>query len=345
MLDHVGKTRVPKEARLIKADIKHFFLSGSPGQLVEDCLTIVPPDQKLVFRRICTWILENQYVQHPVHKNDVLHVIRGSGMGLPCSGDIADAALLVRMDRWIIAAKRAFDVHLFVRYKDDVFVVQSGTHPKRNLFWRTAREKAGYFKIDDLELSYTRMQYLDVFFWKGPRWESSGILDFRPFRKESSRWLPLTEDSWHHPTVHLAWPRAMLETFEKHSSKKGGDSDVKRTFLETLSEHGVAHAGAHAHAGPHACKRTCAHACTSVRVRACARAHTCTPNAPSTSVNEHDHHGVQKPTIWAVFPWNRHTAYSGLSRVFRTFDEILPWNIRVAWSRGFVNLGDKVLSR
>ena len=146
----------------------------------------------------------------------------------------------------------------------------------------------------------------------------------------------------------------MLETFEQHSSQKGGDSDTRRDFLATLSEHGVVHedarACAHVRAQPCVRNRACARACTSVRVRACTRERTHAPNTPVThtpftSVNEHTDHGVQKPTIWVTFPWNRCTANSKLGRVFRTFDEILPWNLRVAWARGFVSLKDKVLSR
>lgn len=51
---------------------------------------------------------------------------------------------------------------------------------------------------------------LDVRFYKGPRFQTTGCLDYSPYIKESARHVPLSGLSCHPPSVHDSWPRAEI---------------------------------------------------------------------------------------------------------------------------------------
>ena len=183
-------------------------------------MNVVRSIQKSTFRTIVTWVLKNQFVLHPLNTRDVLKVVLGARMWLPCAGDIADAALLAKLDLWVInpQVRRQFSLHWYSTFKDDLIFVIGGTMATRNTFFSRVRELGGYFRFDPLELSTTEMVYLDLRISFGPRWHSSGLMDYAPYRKPSSKWLPLTPDSFHHPSVHRSWPDALVRSLRSHCS-------------------------------------------------------------------------------------------------------------------------------
>ena len=144
-------------------------------------MNVVPSPQKSTFRTIVTWVLKNHFVLHPLNTRDVLKVVLGAGMGLPCAGDIADAALLAKLDLWVITPqmRRQFSLHWYCRFKDDLIFVIGGTMATRNHFFCKVRDLGGYFKFDPLELSTTEMVYLDLRIFFGPRWGLE-LQDFGP---------------------------------------------------------------------------------------------------------------------------------------------------------------------
>ena len=43
-------------------------------------------------------------------------------------------------------------------------------------------------------------------------------LSYRPYRKPTSLWIPLSHTSLHSPAIHLAWPSSMVRRLSQHCS-------------------------------------------------------------------------------------------------------------------------------
>ena len=66
------------------------------------------------------------------------------------------------------------------------------------------------------------------------------MMDYAPYRKPSSKWLPLTPDSFHHPSVHRSWPSALIRTFREHiSGRKNKKCEALDLLVSELKTHRI----------------------------------------------------------------------------------------------------------
>ena len=94
-VDRVKNMVIAPNTVLYRADLKHFFRSGSPVDLTKACDVLPDGPRKLLLQRVVLWLLSHQYVTSPHHPGRLWEVVVGSGMGLKHSSAVADAALLI----------------------------------------------------------------------------------------------------------------------------------------------------------------------------------------------------------------------------------------------------------
>ena len=82
-------------------------------------------------------------------------------------------------------------------------------------FLRQLRDKSGPFVLKLDAVSRDKVQMLDVDLFKGSRFSSRGVLDYRLFVKASSIWKPLSIESQHALSVHATWPLSEIGRINK----------------------------------------------------------------------------------------------------------------------------------
>ena len=75
-------------------DLKDFFMTGSAELFTHHSSPLVPLRFRKVFRSVLMLLLNNNLVTSHVFQHEFWKVVVGSGMGVRCSSELADAAFL-----------------------------------------------------------------------------------------------------------------------------------------------------------------------------------------------------------------------------------------------------------
>lgn len=192
---------VPTEARMYRADVKEFFMSGSAAQLskvIEGVLADVP--QSRLCRAVLDYLLAEQFVVIDDKDTRVWRVTKGSGLGLKHSNYIADIAFAVLGDEW--ACRKTvvanFGIHYYKRFRDDLLIISS--RPERMyLFFRWLRSRVGkIFRLELTEVSRARVTMLAVDITVIGR-------EFVYTPRDRVKHVPLSINRAHPPSVHAGW--------------------------------------------------------------------------------------------------------------------------------------------
>ena len=113
----------------------------------------------------------------------VWRVIKGSGVGCRPRREISEEEFILTKDN--------IDIHrikLHCRYKDNIFLVLNCF--SGNLYWlrqgwhNHRQSMKSDSAVEKWEISNKNMSYLDLTFYKGPRWEPTGVVDVSPCIKQ-----------------------------------------------------------------------------------------------------------------------------------------------------------------
>lgn len=224
LLRQLERLRLPASCKFLTADIKEFFMSGQHRELIDFSAAVIEQEaEQIMYRKLATFIVENQVVTLRNQEDIAYKVKRGSGMGVACSGEISDLCFhgLCEKDFATVPEEQSrAGVLFYARFKDDILMIVDGDFSRWSEFWRTLKRKARFFEVEVTKISKDSVVFLDVELWKGPRFHHTGYLDHRPYSKETSIWTPLSTNSCHPPAVHDAWPKAMERRFELLSSSR-----------------------------------------------------------------------------------------------------------------------------
>ena len=200
----LSKVQCKPHYKFCKLDVKHFYMSGTSVELAD--LAASAFEETNLYRLVkesILFLLEHQEVVDK-SSNTRVKVCRGSGMGLPHSGAIAELALLQGGE--IPALKHMHDLHIvfYARFKDDILIVFSD-YARLNTFINHLR-RGHPFKIQCDLIDSHSVHFLEVCVEKYVR-------AFRtfPICKPSSLQVPwLSKFSAHVKSVLNSWPRARL---------------------------------------------------------------------------------------------------------------------------------------
>jgi hypothetical protein len=218
---HVTKrlrgTPVPPGSKLAKVDLSDFYLSGTADELVVDVMRLFPSRHFLnpLRHNILTLLLYFQFVKGRAAPG-IFRVAKGSGMGLIHSGDVADAAYWIRVERWIRSPRHPFyhHVHAYGRFKDDsIFVFDDFTA------FRTVvdemRSRGSYFTIKVEQVSKHTMLYLQVQVSL-----ANNMIRCQYGHKQAAIPQPLSALSGQSAATHRSWPTTMIRTIAKISESE-----------------------------------------------------------------------------------------------------------------------------
>ena len=211
---------VSESAKLVRFDIRDYFMSGSHAQIADLAARCFPQHLQTCARALIFFILSEQVVV--IHGCDQAWKVRkGAGMGLLCAGEISDAALYFLAEEHFamdpeICAK--YNIVFYSRFKDDGLYIVDSPRELHLQFVEQFKAKAGVYGIDFESISYETADMLDVTVFKGKKWRLTGRLDHSLYVKPSSQWRPLLCSSYHAPAVHLAWPVGMVKRFSRRFS-------------------------------------------------------------------------------------------------------------------------------
>ena len=138
----------------------------------------------------------------------------------------------------VAEVQRRHGVLLYLRFMDDGFIVHQGE--LQTLLDFTARMKvlSKFFKLE-FEVHRQETSFLDLWIWKGPRYERDGKLDFHVFRKPSAIGAPLSSSSAHHPSVHSAWPVSMVMRTKLLCDTKKHRAEQTQKLMSFWQGHGI----------------------------------------------------------------------------------------------------------
>jgi len=195
---------------MLKVDAKDFFLSGTDTQLCDTILEAFPVThrKRTAIRDITLFLLRHQFVvpraPELAPQGGAWRVLRGSGMGLLHSGFLADLAFAIQAEQWITPTiARRWGIALYLRFKDDIFVILNERYEVP--FLSQFRVRAKYFKLELEEKSHDSVNFLNLTVYR-----TGNHLETKWYRKPTSLSLPLEVVSNQPLAVHRTWPRAMV---------------------------------------------------------------------------------------------------------------------------------------
>ena len=302
-------------------------MSGTHRHLLRRVSRCAPSGAQQSFDDLVWCILHNQFVRVPGVR-ECFRVARGSGMGLMCSGEISDWTFFADAEENFVldeGVRTRFGIVLYLRFKDDIFVVLEAEDDVVTTFLEEFQALAGDFVLKLDADSTSSVEMLDLTISKGARWSRSGVLDTAVYIKPTANGIPLSSESFHAPSVH-SWPLERIKHFFRISSAIGAAKATSRSFLAKLLKHDPLH--------PVAIRAESA-------IRGSSRA--CCDFVKRT-----------RPSSWLPLAYSPVWARAGLTHTLNSLHEQLPASLKgdtiqfpsigIAWSLGGKHLYRRVQS-
>ena len=154
--------------RMIKMDIKEFYMSGNPCFLSHACSELfcneIVDFQQLVAKAV-DWLCRKQYVQSEFLPDLTYRVTRGSGMGLLHSGEVSDAGFWIAAERWLLttSVRQWCSITYGRRFRDDIFAITSNFPRFKHVFrWLRSRAALEGYKLLTEDVSQNKITFLAV---------------------------------------------------------------------------------------------------------------------------------------------------------------------------------------
>ena len=215
--DRLRSVRLNDKHWLVKIDVKDFFYSGSTQQLTEDVLKIWETSNITPARRAALEaLLNHQMVRGRRWPEEGAYLLtKGTGMGLPHSGEVADAAYWQKCEKWFTKPEVAkkLGIALYMRFKDDSLLLVEKQQLQKLL--THVRLHAGYFILEVESVHQYKARFLELDLERtGDRIKIA--YGFKP----SAVPQPLSLLSGHAKNVHSSWPRMMVRSIQRVSANK-----------------------------------------------------------------------------------------------------------------------------
>ena len=200
---------------------KDFFLEGTHGDILDACSSCVRrelnlghtfcsmPDEAVFdvehFTTCLGFLLHHQYVDCTGEGLGVYQVVQGSGMGAKHSPAVSSLNFYWWVEKPLfedrVSNNIAQGIDIWGRYHDDILCVTKNVQVFPGIRDCICSLASKCYKVSLDECSLVGVSMLDLFVWKGPRFDASGALDFRPYIKPTARHIPLINSSRHLPSI------------------------------------------------------------------------------------------------------------------------------------------------
>ena len=206
--------RVDESDVFAKLDMKDFYHSGTPKQLEDDVLQLLPETHaaKPALRKALRLLLQHQYIKART-QTPAYRVVSGSGMGLSHSGDIADGAYYQHVEKWLCTKKTMEEhaVKIYLRFKDDCILVAPRKYMLKLI--HELKDRSGYFKIVCESIHSLTAKFLEL------RLNRCGHeIQVKYEFKENLIPQPLSAHSAQSLYVHVGWPAMVIRNIRRISN-------------------------------------------------------------------------------------------------------------------------------
>ena len=145
---------------------------------------------------LMTWVLKNNYF---MFGNQWYHQLQGTAMGTPLA--VPFACLFVCQIEYEIFSCPVSNILLthplfYKRYIDDIFYI-ARSREEADIFFNRFNSIIPTIRCGSLTVDSDTGIFLDIQIYKGSRFSSSNILDFKTYQKEQNRYLYLAPNSFH----------------------------------------------------------------------------------------------------------------------------------------------------
>ena len=124
------KQHVRPGTRLVKLDLKDFYLSGSSYVIAEKLAKLVSPDVRGFFYSVLFFLLFNQYISSS-SLGTTYRCVAGSGIGLSHSAIVTNVLFSLVSEEFVIPSQPG--LQLWVRYHDDCIAIMNRRCHAKNL--------------------------------------------------------------------------------------------------------------------------------------------------------------------------------------------------------------------
>ena len=232
--------RLDTNHRLVRIDIREFFICGQLRELADEALKAFESDheaKKLVMEEVMNLLLGSQFVSSEA-ADATYQVIEGSGMGLPQSAGIADSAFYHKAERGLVDEQslRETGIDLLIRYRDDILIL-SHDYGKFVAWFQVLKARSGFFRVQCEEIvrfcecEDREVQFLQFRVQMNAR---SRKLRLIPHCKNIA--MPLESSSAHAPAVHN-WPKQHVNAMCKLATDDAARRTAKQCIMARFRKH------------------------------------------------------------------------------------------------------------
>ena len=217
-------------------DVKDYFMTGDHDLLVKNACDFFPSTESETVKPMLKLILDNQFLSNKFGDSATYKVVMGSGMGMPCAGEVSDASLCTLLEKRLLSHENPMHdcIKFYARFKDDILMVVRGDEAVRTRLLAVMQSYSHPFELVLAQVGRQEINYLDITIGVD---ESTGCAVFKPYVKPSSLARPLPWSSGHPDHVHLSWPRAQLIRLASISQSRVHYLSAAKHFLSWLLTH------------------------------------------------------------------------------------------------------------
>ncbi len=242
LLCRVESTRVPPNAILLVGDILSMY-TNIPHNTAHDLLKISFEENENYdygFKRPSTdslLILAKLVFECNYFKFNGKHFRQTCGLAMGSRASVSGSDIVVHHIEKQLLTKYKNELLLFLRFRDDVFAIFCGSTSECEQFIQDANglHKSIQFNF---EISDSRVNFLDVEIFKGPRFQREGILDCKTFLKPTNKFQYLHRDSAHPPGVFKALIKGELLRYVRNTNSESDFKEQVARFKSRLVNRG-----------------------------------------------------------------------------------------------------------
>ena len=222
---------------MARIDVKDFFMSGTCSDFVT-CAELFPADERKNIVAAIEFLLGHQFFVADAMPHTLWQVKAGTGMGLIHSSQLCDLAYYKHAEFQLVdtSALAFFGVALYLRFRDDIFVIYNARENKIARFVSLLKSKAQYVQLQVESISEESAVMLDLCVRVCKHQRHKWSLEVFPHFKPTSLQVPLSCSSFHNPSIHVSWPFNQLRRLASLCSNEQRFQEVKKVFLQRFQD-------------------------------------------------------------------------------------------------------------
>lgn len=181
---------------------------------------------------LLSFILHNNYF---VFGSQWYRQLQGTAMGTPAA--VPFACLFVYEVEYRVFKATNLKPLFFKRYIDDLFLIFR-LPSEANLFFSSFNGILPTIRCGAITIKHDTGIFLDLEIFKGTRFDSAAILDFKTYQKAQNRYLYLSPNSFHSRSVYIGTIKSELNRYRLTCNSDSDFDELKCLFYQRLVARG-----------------------------------------------------------------------------------------------------------